>query len=527
MTTPPEPPPSEDEARRQRQDALSALAHSQAAAPPASPAASASGRPASYERVSTIRDRSYAAAHRSRRLPRWLIFVSAGLALVVVAGIVLLHQVGTAPASRSTVQYHTPVSMVIVPSQHGLACLQDVAWSPDGKQLAVIGYQDQCPSDDPSGYNYQPGVLQIYAVATGQLVRSLSPDVTVLRLPGLPAPPANAQPTSPGADTSKTVLEYTHVLWSPDGQQLALTFAISRFNATDTVSVPAYGGLVLFNSDGTFERAALIPETYARSSAIRWDIARMGSSSGGEAGEVVSVPPAQSYSWTAGQLFPEAPLSSPPVATAPVGDPDGGNTFSISQPGRIVFDTVGFVNGSEVTINPGIYTSFTAFAVWSPDGRYVIASVSQFGIVHPVGERNPTAAGLQTLGDDTAPNLPIRDRALQHLLVSLTPSGNSEAQVTNTDDIAWSPSGHILAAIPDNPSSSGPSSSPSSAPVTLYDSATGTTMETLHPYASNNQGSQNSVGFMSLLYWSADGSHILAYSDQLDTITIWGPVMSS
>ena len=99
----------------------------------------------------------------------------------------------------------------------------------------MLGYRDQCPTDDPSSYNYQAGVLHIYTAATGRLVRTILPDATVLALPGIPAAPAPVQPTSVAADTSKSVLDYTHVLWSPDGQQLALTYFIGRVMLTDTI----------------------------------------------------------------------------------------------------------------------------------------------------------------------------------------------------------------------------------------------------------------------------------------------------
>ena len=132
--------------------------------------------------------------------------------------------------------------MVIVPSLHGLACLQDAAWSPNAQQVAALGYSDQCPNDDPSSYNYQSGVLQIYSAATGRLVHTLLPDATVLGLPGIPSPPSSVQPASANADTSKPVLDYTHVLWSPDGNQLALTFVILRWNTAGTITTPAFAG---------------------------------------------------------------------------------------------------------------------------------------------------------------------------------------------------------------------------------------------------------------------------------------------
>jgi hypothetical protein len=57
--------------------------------------------------------------------------------------------------------------------------------------------------------------------------------------------------------------------------------------------------------------------------------------------------------------------------------------------------------------------------------------------------------------------------------------------------------------------------------VTLYDSATGKTIETLQPSSNADAFAANNL---STLYWSADGTHLLAYCDQQQTITIWGPI---
>jgi WD40 repeat protein len=325
------------------------------------------------------------------------------------------------------------------------------------------------------------------------------------------------------------VLDYTHVLWSPDGQQITLTFDIMKFSATTNISVPAYSGLVLVDADGTHERAALLPETTRQNTALQWTISRVGSPGGAakqSVGDFITLPPALTYSWNAaGQLAAGAALSASPAAAAPAGDPDGGSSFTIWQPGQIGFYTKDYSsNGSPAPINPGIYTLQTAFAAWSPDGRYLIDSVSLFGIVHPAGEPTPTAAGVHALlGTDTIPTLPIRDRALQHALVAMNSGGNGGGQDgIDLDEIAWSPSGHVLAAFPDPAVDDHPGVS--SAPVTLYNSASGKPMETLRPYSSATAVSENSDSNLSTVYWSPDGTHLLVYSDQQQTITIWGSI---
>jgi hypothetical protein len=278
------------------------------------------------------------------------------------------------------------------------------------------------------------------------------------------------------------------------------------------------------NADGTAERAALVKETSQQYSALRWDTTTLGShvvAVQRSYGAFISVPLGASYAWTSdGHLVPSGTLSNTSSPTTPVGNPDGGSTFTIWQPSTLeLFPEPG---------SPYIYSSYTAFLAWSPDGRYLIDSFSLHAIVHPAGEPVPTAAELnQLLGQQSAPTMPIHDPAQQRLYAALTSISNSGNAVFN-DNIAWSPSGHILAAIPYEISTNPTSGSPYSAPVTFYDSATGKTVGTLQPASKSHisvTGGAASpyLNSDSLLRWSASGAHLLAYSAQLNTISIWGP----
>jgi hypothetical protein len=102
--------------------------------------------------------------------------------------------------------------------------------------------------------------------------------------------------------------------------------------------------------------------------------------------------------------------------------------------------------------------------------------------------------------------------------------GDAQSEVEPQIDMAWSPNGRVLAAVPEqrvgtngtlpSPNANGPQ-------VTLYDTATGSLVGTLVTL-SNSQATPI-VGSISFLRWSADSSHLMVFSDQLDTITIWGP----
>jgi hypothetical protein len=405
-----------------------------------------------------------------------------------------------------------------------------------------------CPSDFPSEFNFQAGVVNIYSAVTGKLIQTISPDAKVLGLAGIPQPSPQVQPTSSASDTSKPVINYTHVLWSPDGKELALTFYIDRW-IFDPLNHTAGGlpfdllsgvsGLVLVKADGTNERAAVVHGVHLQSAlpgmlislqyaATEWDTSTLKTvpvPAQPRFGDLVSLPAAPAYSWSSGgQLVPST--AGAPSPGASVGNPDGGSAFSMWQPGLLAFYNSTDINNSPVSVNPGVYVWSSTFAVWSPDGRYLIDSVVLLGTVHPAGLPVPTAAGLKAFGWERLANIGIRDPAMQRLLASLQSSGGNFQPL---DYVAWSPNGRVLAALPEQPAGN-PASLGNGAPgtVTMYDSATGRTLRTLSTglnarVTSNDLSNGRYLGSTSFLLWSADGSHLLDYFDLSDTITIWGP----
>ena len=188
MSAPTSPPPSDEELRRRRQEALRALAQNQPAEPPvAAPSSSSNSLP-----VEQPRRVQFATVRTVTTVPLWL-RVGSVVAILVLAVGVVLHQLGLFPGSGTSGRHVVP-GLVITPSLQGQDCTADAAWSPpDGKEIAVIGYQDQCPNDDPTSYNYEAGVLNVYSATTGSSYTIL-PDATVLALRNLPAAPAGAQP---------------------------------------------------------------------------------------------------------------------------------------------------------------------------------------------------------------------------------------------------------------------------------------------------------------------------------------------
>jgi hypothetical protein len=461
----------------------------------------------------------------------------------VVAGIVL-HQLGDLPG-RATASKTGPATIVLTPSLRGLDCIHDVAWSPDGSKLAVIGYRDLCPDDDPGNYNYQAGVLHIYAAATGRLLQTILPDQTVLALPGIPLPSANVQPTTSASDTSKPVIDYTHVQWSPDGKRMALTFDINHWSTLGGAPFLAFSGLVLVNADGTGERAALWKEaggqllaTFNAHPALRWDTSTMSVlplTVRPQSDYLEALPPAQSYSWSAaGRLVPGASLIAAASTAAPIGNPDGGMSFTVWQTGYISYITPGPASSSPATGGLGVYIWATelpfaspdGYLSWSPDGRYLIDSVSLLMIQHPAGRPLPTTAALQQLNMARAPSAPVHDPALQQILTTLAVGQSPD--LLPTDYVAWSPSGRFLAAISEFTPAGSSGGAPTAPAAAIYNCATGQLLATKAPQANPQlslaQLTANAyLGSTTLLRWSDDGSHFLVFSSVLDTITVWGP----
>jgi hypothetical protein len=246
-----------------------------------------------------------------------------------------------------------------------------------------------------------------------------------------------------------------------------------------------------------------------------------------------SLPPAQSYSWSpAGQLVPGIPLATSPVQTTPIGNPDGGGSFTIWQPSYVTFLVPGGQSTSPVSASAGVYVwandlpvaSSDGFVTWSPDSRYLVDSASLFMVQRPAGRPSPTTALLQEMQLAGAPSGPIRDPGLQQVYLSLATAQSSG--FLPTDYVAWSPSGHYLAAISDfgQPSSSGGSLVVPS--VSVYNCATGQLVATLKPEAnpqiSLSQLTANAyLGATTLLRWSPSGSHVLVFSSVLDTLSIF------
>jgi len=370
--------------------------------------------------------------------------------------------------------------------QDGIACLLDAQWSPAGDAIAVLGYAYNCP-----GNHDVPGLLNVYNAHTGKLTAQWQPDDTILTImnaptvenqgastPGVLATSSYQMANAGSANVGSTRLlpfSYIHVMWSPDGQRLALSFIVY-------MQQQPFFGILVMNVNGHSSHVIFQPPNLDQGTPIEWDFAT------GQALGFTNISPAIAYRWGAhGALIPEKPLSDrteqPLPLAGPVGNPDGNVAFTIWQPGF-----------TRITNVAGYYKWGTIFSAWSPDGRYLIDDIELQGVFKPPGSLLPDAHAFSKLMLLHYKRLLPRDVAL------LQASDGFPV-------ISWRPDGRVLATYAMHGS------------VILYDSQTGHALETLKLPANRHL----LAGSLALLRWSPDGSHLLLSSTLNGLLNIWGP----
>ncbi len=423
---------------------------------------------------------------RSISRQRWRLFTSFGISLLLMVFLTLsglpsliapvLH-IGL--TSNTSSHPFIPYTSKPRPTeQDDLSCLVDAAWAPGSKYVAVVGYRLNCPQNAAV-----PSLVNIYNVSTGKLLKQLLPDSAILHALNVlyysfsstqAKPPAGWRAINPSVQQ----FDYSHLLWSPDGQRLALTFSTATF-------VPPLNGVLLINMDGKHPQILLRVQSPSNPLYTEWDVKR------GVAVPLAPLRPAVAYRWGAsGSLIPIIPITSnqvpSPLPPGPVGNPTGSSTFTIWQSG--------FANWMLLEHQSSVYTWSTDFAAWSPDGRYLINGIGLKGLLSRPGLALPTQQSLVTHHLDQQPLLPAHDAALLRV-------------ATLYSAVAWRPDGRILAAYN------------SEDLVELYDCATGRRIGALRPQSNNGFVDGSNV----LLRWSPDGSHLLLSSVRWGLVTVWEP----
>ena len=220
----------------------------------------------------------------------------------------------------STTHYH-------MYQQDGLACLVDAQWSPNSALIAVLGYQHDCPE-----VNELPGILNIYKASNSKLIAQWQIDDTILNILNPPATSTGNAVSSFGTvpksinDGEGRVIgfNYSSVLWSPDGNRLAVSFITS-------MEQQRMHSLLLMDVNGRHTQLMLQSQRGVDELPIEWDLwSRM-------AKPFQPIQPALQFHWGKdGTLSSDMLLSYNSVPSidmaAGVGSPEGEN-FTIWQPG--------------------------------------------------------------------------------------------------------------------------------------------------------------------------------------------------
>ncbi len=177
-----------------------------------------------------------------------------------------------------------------------------------------------------------------------------------------------------------------------------------------------------------------------------------------------------------------------------IGDPDGGDAFTLWQPGQLGLTT----GNGNAAYPPGIGTWSTYFAAWSPDGRYIVDNLLVDGRFNIPGRPIPDHQMLIDLTMEFLPLLPVRDKGLQHVLqiLAATPAQTN----FNSAFVSWRFDGDALAAYG--------ASDIYDTGVDIYRCTDGTHVATLLP----SSPSLIAVGGGVTLRWSDDGLHVLLFN---------------
>jgi len=455
------------------------------------------------------------ASSSGRKRVWWILPIT--LVVLLALGFAGLYLVRGAAPSQQPQKATAPMDIAL--EANGLSCPRGAAWSPDGKNIAVVGYKDDCPNSFPNFYRYHPGALQIYDATTGALLNDIKLDDAIQPKLRLPAQPAAQSPR---------VIFYDTISWAPDGRRIAVAFGAFNWIEHPCFNIgPAVTGVAVtdaFNGPGGATPSVDVFVREPREndfSAPVWDL---------QQGRALNAPtvPALEYRWdTFGYLQPTSPLTvgGKPAAQAltAIGDPNKSAPFTMWQPAQIEYllhyDTTGpNCNQQLIAAQSAPYTFQTDFSAWSPDGRYLAANAGFEALIQPDGAPAPDAKSLNDLGLTQTISAPVRDKALQQALSQLaqTPGGGGAGNAL-VAQVSWRPDGKHLAVyhVFNSTSVTGYDRI-----LTLYDCVTGKSLGDFAPptHTKPNQSDYTS----SRLYWSPNGARLLLMDAQTSTLRIWG-----
>lgn len=421
--------------------------------------------------------------------------VAATSTILLVALVVWLSVSGA--FSWLAAQVHPDSAALIIPTQvggvytpppvslqDGLACLVDASWSPESKQVAVLGYAQNCPLMPGPSPSLQ---VNIYNAGSHQLVKRVRLDPMI----------ASAFRQQDARSLGSAYVNLGSIIWSPDGRELAVPFG------TDVAGF-VYDGVVLITSNGYERRVMLWQDNRqdATSSYLEWDFTRGAPkvvyytkqlATSLQNISIVNLQPAPAYRWGAnGALEPVSQAEN-----GPIGNPDGDPMFTVWQPGFVELQTQQPPDGPTLPVN--FFTWSTQFAAWSPDGRYFVDQANTTGRFVVPHRPNPSQQELAAMNMDQLATFSVRDKALAGILEKLWSDQAGDAY------IAWRPDGRELATY-------------NAGRIDIYDCATGRKLVSLLP-----PGKPAGLNGAETFSWSPDGSRLMLSSPVWGVLTVWGP----
>lgn len=403
-------------------------------------------------------------------------------------------------------------AVVILPQKDGFDCVMDTTWSPDSKYVVILGYEQNCAV----GGNAIPGLLSIYAASSGKRVRSFLLNSYVM----------HAFPKQYSMVGTESVIYYHLVLWSHDKHHLAVLFNATFYREPESLT---FDGVLLLDTNGGSPKVFLHLDQNTIGSYLVWDT-QLGTeyiapaaSSGASQSAGYTMKPSLLYRWGngggAGELLPVQNNAGSFSKSSPgaTGDPDGGNVFTLWQPGQLGITT----GNGNAAYPPGVGTWSTYFAAWSPDGRYIVDNLLVDGRFNIPGRPIPDRQTLLNLNMDLLPLLPVRDKGLLHVLQILA---STPAQTNFSGaSVSWRLNGDALAVYGasdvayDAGNVHGVVGHVYDPGVDIYRCADGTRVATLLPSSPSPTAVEGEVS----LRWSDDGLHVLLFNVNLANIMIW------
>lgn len=445
---------------------------------------------------------------RRRRWPCWVIPAVCVVALLaVVAAIAVRFLPSHAPGARAI-----SANLAIDPTVYGISCLEFAAWSPDSTKLAIMGQQQACGTPDPNNYSYYPTIIAVINPLTGKQLAQIYPDATVQRDLHLHAPqyitPVNGP--SDSGDLTQQGAVYQGMIWSPDSKRIALPFGVDY--ATQPLGAAANAltqlfGVYVVDANGSNDHAAAYTEDATWVQIDEWNMKTLKPAVFTPPADAITrqgsprfYPASLSYSWrsdgTLAGATPLYPTSAPPAPPlGPVGNPDGGASFTIWQPGFVGLD-----EGKDFQ-NPVYPAQFEwspgQVIAWSPDGTYLLNADMTPLRLQPSKQPAPATALISA---NEYPVAPMRDKALDGILNAMNTTSYTRDRGRA---FSWRPDGmRVAVAVQDNTSGA--------VTVTILDCATGAMLGLAH--VTGNANTYQGIAGAGMI-WAPDGQQLLVQSN--------------